>query len=117
MSNLPLFQAGTVVKSVATRWTTLLELKINPDEEVYIDNVYIDMAAAGSGRKIRVSSNNEVLQSYEPEEGYIFMLFVHELKFTTADEKPLVIQYKTDGINDFSGEAQIIGVRRKTHPK
>ena len=115
VSNLPLYQAAAVEDSLATEWTTLLSLDINADEEVYVTYIAVDFST-GDNQQIRVLSNNEVLQSYTPMEGYIIMMFFNnELKFTNADKRPFVIQFRTDGVvgHEFSGEAQITGVRKK----
>lgn len=114
-SNLPLFQAGAIENSSVTVWTDLLSLKIDSDEEVYISNIYI-VFSTGDNQQLRMISNNVELTNYTPMEGFIMMLFMpNTLKFTTADKRPFVIQYKTDGVvgHEFSGEAQIMGIRKK----
>lgn len=120
ITNLLLFQAAGVVDSLATNWTDLLSLDINPDEEVYI--TYIDVEFDhGDNQQVRIISNNEVLSSHTPTiGGFIIMMFFNsELRFTTADKRPLVIQFKTDGVvgHEFTGEAQVSGVRRKIRKK
>jgi hypothetical protein len=114
-SNLPLFQAASVESQTQTTWTTLLKLKVDPDEEAYVEGIYVFISHTGDNRRLRIVSNGEPIIDYIPLEGYIFLMFMNPvLKFDgTKDKEPLVIQYRTDGTNAISVEAQIIGVRMK----
>ena len=114
VSNLPFIQAATVIDSVATSWTKLLELDVQPDEQVFIDTLWCFMDDTGDGRKLKITSNGQTIVEYEPLEGYIYFMWWGKLTFKgKQDKNPLTVWYKTDGVNEFTAEAQVGGIRIK----
>jgi len=113
-SNLPLIQAGSVLTSTATVWTKLVELDVQPDEQVYIDSLWVFFFDTGDGQRLKITGNGETIVDYEPIEGYLYLMWWGKLTFKgKQDKNPLTVWYKTDGIHDLTAESQIGGIRVK----
>lgn len=113
-SQLPFAAVGSVLSYTSSKWTTLVDLQIDPGFAYHVFDIYAIVSSAATPEGyIRITSNGVLLvREHASAIDAIFMYYNGKLVFSGKQQKsPLVIEVRSDGTNAMDAEAWVSGIK------